>query len=92
MNQPPNDETAAGGLAKTYSPADIEARRYSEWERSGAFACDPADATRAYYVAGGNVVSAPLREVGQQVRVGCPKSNDCLLPLCHCLLPLDDVH
>ena len=32
----------------------------------GGFACDPADASRAYYVAGGNVVSAPLRRVGQQ--------------------------
>lgn len=32
----------------------------------GGLACDPADATRAYYVAGGNIVSAPLREVGQQ--------------------------
>lgn len=32
----------------------------------GGFACDPADASRAYYVAGGNIVSAPLRTVGQQ--------------------------
>jgi WD40 repeat protein len=32
----------------------------------GGFACDPADASRAYYVAGGNVVSAPLKTVGQQ--------------------------
>ena len=41
MTQPTNDETAAGGLAKTYSPADIESRRYAEWERTGVFACDP---------------------------------------------------
>ena len=32
----------------------------------GGLACDPADASRAYYVAGGNVVSAPLRAVGSQ--------------------------
>ncbi|MDA8048861.1 MAG: valine--tRNA ligase [Rhodospirillales bacterium] len=28
-------------LDKTYDPAAIEARRYTEWERSGAFAADP---------------------------------------------------
>ncbi len=28
-------------LAKTYDPKDIEARRYAEWEQSGAFECHP---------------------------------------------------
>ena len=27
-------------LEKTYSPADVEARLYGRWEKSGAFACD----------------------------------------------------
>ena len=28
-------------LDKTYSPAEIEPRHYQDWEREGAFACDP---------------------------------------------------
>jgi valyl-tRNA synthetase len=50
MNQTENDAADAGGLAKTYSPADIEARRYAEWERSGAFACAPGSAKTPYTI------------------------------------------
>jgi valyl-tRNA synthetase len=28
-------------LDKTYSPADVESRRYAGWEEAGAFACNP---------------------------------------------------
>ena len=35
-------------LDKTYQPQDIEARRYRQWEDSGAFACTP-QATNAPY-------------------------------------------
>ena len=28
-------------LDKTFRPAEVEAKHYSSWERSGAFACNP---------------------------------------------------
>jgi valyl-tRNA synthetase len=37
-------------LDKTYRPADIEAAIYAEWERSGAFACDPRSAAPPYTI------------------------------------------
>jgi valyl-tRNA synthetase len=37
-------------LDKNYQPADMEARRYQLWERSGAFACDPNSAKLPYTI------------------------------------------
>jgi valyl-tRNA synthetase len=37
-------------LDKTYRPAAMEARRYSLWERSGAFACDPDSDKQPYAI------------------------------------------
>ena len=37
-------------LEKTYDPAAVEAKRYAEWERSGAFAADPAGAKAPYTI------------------------------------------
>jgi valyl-tRNA synthetase len=50
MTEPTNDGTAEGGLAKHFSPAEIEARRYEAWEKSGAFAADPASAKTPYTI------------------------------------------
>ncbi len=50
MTDTQNDETAQGGLAKTFSPAEIEARRYEAWEKSGAFAADPNSAKTPYTI------------------------------------------
>ncbi|MBL8806377.1 MAG: valine--tRNA ligase [Rhodospirillales bacterium] len=50
MTQPRNDEAADGGFAKTYSPADIETRRYAEWEKAGAFACNPDASAQPYTI------------------------------------------
>ena len=37
-------------LDKTYQPADVEARRYALWERSGAFAADPESGKPPYTI------------------------------------------
>ncbi|HYZ42231.1 MAG TPA: class I tRNA ligase family protein, partial [Stellaceae bacterium] len=37
-------------LDKTYQPAAMEARRYSLWESSGAFACDPDSNKQPYAI------------------------------------------
>jgi valyl-tRNA synthetase len=37
-------------LDKNYQPADMEARRYQLWERSGAFACDPNSSKLPYTI------------------------------------------
>src|SRR5262249_35226236 len=37
-------------LEKTYDPKDIEARRYAEWERSGAFECRPDSGKPPYCI------------------------------------------
>ncbi len=37
-------------LEKTYSAAEVEARHYLEWERSGAFRCDPSSTARPYTI------------------------------------------
>jgi len=37
-------------LDKTYDPKDIEARRYAEWERSGAFECKPDSGKPPYCI------------------------------------------
>src|SRR5947209_3732043 len=37
-------------LDKTYDPKDIEARRYPEWERSGAFKAHPESAKPPYCI------------------------------------------
>ena len=37
-------------LEKTYDPAAVEAKRYAEWERSGAFAADPAGTKAPYTI------------------------------------------
>jgi valyl-tRNA synthetase len=37
-------------LDKTYRPDAVETRLYEEWERSGAFACDPASGKRPYTI------------------------------------------
>ena len=37
-------------LSKTYIPADIEGRIYEGWERSGAFAANPASAARPFTI------------------------------------------
>ena len=37
-------------LSKTYVPADIEGRIYEGWERSGAFAADPASPARPFTI------------------------------------------
>ncbi|MCW5745567.1 MAG: valine--tRNA ligase [Alphaproteobacteria bacterium] len=37
-------------LEKTYDPKDIEARRYAEWERSGAFDCRPESGRPPYCI------------------------------------------
>ncbi|MFM7346896.1 MAG: class I tRNA ligase family protein, partial [Tagaea sp.] len=50
MTDASTEGTAAGGLAKTFSPADIEARRYAAWEASGAFAADPASGKTPYTI------------------------------------------
>ena len=50
MTDTQNDETAQGGLAKTFSPAEIETRRYAAWERAGAFAADPNSAKAPYTI------------------------------------------
>jgi valyl-tRNA synthetase len=50
MTEPAKPEGADGGLAKTYAPAGIEARRYAEWEQAGSFACDPASNRTPYTI------------------------------------------
>ena len=50
MTEPTDAGTAESGLAKHFSPAEIEARRYAEWERSGAFAADPKSAKTPYTI------------------------------------------
>ncbi|KEO50593.1 MULTISPECIES: valine--tRNA ligase [Thalassospira] len=37
-------------LEKTYSPADVEGRLYDKWEKSGAFAADPASGANPYVI------------------------------------------
>ena len=37
-------------LEKTYSPADVEGRLYDKWEKSGAFAADPASNANPYVI------------------------------------------
>jgi valyl-tRNA synthetase len=37
-------------MDKNYQPADMEARRYQRWERSGAFACDPNSSKLPYTI------------------------------------------
>ena len=37
-------------LDKTYDPKDIEARRYAEWEQSGAFECKPDSGKPPYCI------------------------------------------
>ncbi|MDG4721622.1 MULTISPECIES: valine--tRNA ligase [Thalassospira] len=37
-------------LEKTYSPAEVEARLYEKWEKSGAFACDTASGADPYVI------------------------------------------
>ncbi|WP_417815124.1 valine--tRNA ligase [Thalassospira alkalitolerans] len=37
-------------LEKTYSPADVEGRLYDKWEKSGAFAADPASKANPYVI------------------------------------------
>jgi valyl-tRNA synthetase len=37
-------------LDKTYRPETVETRQYEAWERSGAFAADPASAKRPYTI------------------------------------------
>ncbi|HEY9567448.1 MAG TPA: valine--tRNA ligase [Thalassobaculum sp.] len=37
-------------LEKTYSPAEVEAKLYDRWERSGAFACDVASNAAPYTI------------------------------------------
>ncbi|HKV00317.1 MAG TPA: valine--tRNA ligase [Vineibacter sp.] len=37
-------------LDKTYDPKDIEARRYAEWEQSGAFECKPDSSKPPYCI------------------------------------------
>src|SRR4051794_4054922 len=37
-------------LDKTYRPETVEARQYQDWERSGAFACDPESSKRPYTI------------------------------------------
>ena len=37
-------------LDKTYDPKDIEARRYAEWEQSGAFDCKPESGKPPYCI------------------------------------------
>ncbi|TWT00672.1 valine--tRNA ligase [Reyranella sp. CPCC 100927] len=37
-------------LDKTYDPKDIEARRYAEWEQSGAFECNPDSGKPPYCI------------------------------------------
>ena len=37
-------------LDKTFDPAAVEPRLYQKWERSGAFACDPASPARPFCI------------------------------------------
>mgnify|MGYP000448156999 CR=1 FL=1 len=37
-------------LEKTYSPADVDARLYGRWEKSGAFACAPESNAQPYTI------------------------------------------
>ncbi len=37
-------------LEKIYSPADVEGRLYDKWEKSGAFAADPASGANPYVI------------------------------------------
>src|SRR5579872_4488511 len=37
-------------LEKTYAPSDIEPRLYEGWEKSGAFACDPASSATPFAI------------------------------------------
>ncbi|MCC9622777.1 valine--tRNA ligase [Thalassospira sp. MA62] len=37
-------------LEKTYNPADVEGRLYDKWEKSGAFAADPASKADPYVI------------------------------------------
>ncbi len=37
-------------LEKTYSPAEVEAKLYGRWEKSGAFACDVASNAAPYTI------------------------------------------
>jgi valyl-tRNA synthetase len=37
-------------LDKTYKPQDVEAKRYAEWEKSGAFAADPLSNAAPYTI------------------------------------------
>ena len=50
MTDPAKPEGADGGLAKTYAPAEIEARRYAQWEQGGGFACDPGSNRTPYTI------------------------------------------
>ena len=50
MTDTAKPEGADGGLAKTYAPAEIEARRYAEWEQADSFACNPASSRRPYTI------------------------------------------
>jgi valyl-tRNA synthetase len=50
MTDTANDGTAESGLARTFSPAEIEARRYAAWERAGVFAADPNSAKAPYTI------------------------------------------
>jgi valyl-tRNA synthetase len=37
-------------LDKTYRPAEVEAKQYARWEKSGAFACDPTSNAAPYTI------------------------------------------
>ena len=37
-------------LDKTYRPEEVESRRYEQWDRSGAFAADPASKAEPYTI------------------------------------------
>jgi len=37
-------------LDKTYRPAEVEAKFYAIWEKSGAFACDPASPAQPFTI------------------------------------------
>ena len=50
MTDTAKPEGADGGLAKTYAPAEIEARRYAEWEQADSFACNPASNRTPYTI------------------------------------------
>jgi valyl-tRNA synthetase len=50
MTEPTNDGTAESGLAKTFSPAEIEARHYAAWEQAGVFAADPNSGKPPYTI------------------------------------------